>query len=127
MATYKVRGTAHNIIYPYRTESGQVKQQWETYTTALEAKQRKAYIDYLQENRMRTDIYRAAMEYRRQRAVEKAVSEQFQRPTPLVELPKGTNDDNMEKPIENSLRNGFLFMREKNASRPIHLTATVAI
>ena len=32
-----------------------------------------------------------------------------------------------EKPIENSLRNGFLFMREKNASRPIHLTATVAI
>ena len=97
MATYKVRGTAHNIIYPYRTESGQLKQQWETYTTALEAKQRKAYIDYLQENRMRTDIYRAAMEYRRQRAVEKAVSEQFQRPTPLVEPPKGANDDNMGK------------------------------
>lgn len=97
MATYKVRGTAHNIIYPYRTESGQVKQQWETYTTALEAKQRKAYIDYLQENRMRSEILRAAMEYRRQRAVEKAVSEQFQRPVPLVEPPKGANDDNMGK------------------------------
>ena len=97
MAMYKVRGTAHNIIYPYRTESGQVKQQWETYTTALEAKQRKAYIDYLQENRMRSDIYRVAMEYRRQRAVEKAVSDQFKQPARNVEPPKGTNDDNMEK------------------------------
>ena len=25
MATYKVRGIAHNIIYPYRTEDGKVK------------------------------------------------------------------------------------------------------
>ena len=30
MATYKVRGIAHNIIYPYRTEDGKVKHQWET-------------------------------------------------------------------------------------------------
>ena len=48
MATYKVRGTAHNVIYPYRTEDGKVKQQWETYSTELEAMQRKTYIDYLQ-------------------------------------------------------------------------------
>lgn len=51
MATYKVRGTAHNVIYPYRTEDGKVKQQWETYSTELEAMQRKTYIDYLQKNR----------------------------------------------------------------------------
>ena len=48
MATYKVRGIAHNIIYPYRTEDGKVKHQWETYSTELEAMHRKAYIDYLQ-------------------------------------------------------------------------------
>ena len=45
MATYKVRGIAHNIIYPYRTEDGKVKHQWETYSTELEAMHRKAYID----------------------------------------------------------------------------------
>ena len=44
MATYKVRGTAHNVIYPYRAEDGKVKQQWETYSTELEAMHRKAYL-----------------------------------------------------------------------------------
>ena len=61
MATYKVRGTAHNVIYPYRTEDG--KQQWETYSTELEAMQRKTYIDYLQKNRLRHEIQKAAAEY----------------------------------------------------------------
>ena len=42
MATYKVRGIAHNIIYPYRTEDGKVKHPWETYSTELEALHRKA-------------------------------------------------------------------------------------
>ncbi len=63
MATYKVRGTAHNVIYPYRTEDGKVKQQWETYSTELEAMQRKTYIDYLQKNRLRHEIQKAAAEY----------------------------------------------------------------
>ena len=51
MATYKVRGNAHNVIYPYKTPDGAKKQQWETYETELEAVQRKAYIDYLQKSR----------------------------------------------------------------------------
>ena len=37
MATYKVRGIAHNIIYPYRTEDGRVKRDWEPSATGLEA------------------------------------------------------------------------------------------
>ena len=41
MATYKVRGNAHNVIYPYKTPDGAKKQQWETYETELEAVQRK--------------------------------------------------------------------------------------
>mgnify|MGYP001633194078 FL=1 len=58
MATYKVRGTAHNVIYPYRTEDGKVKQQWETYSTELEAMQRKTYIDYLQKTGFATRFKR---------------------------------------------------------------------
>lgn len=97
MATYKVRGTAHNIVYPYRTETGKVKQQWETYTTELEAMQRKAYIDYLQKNRLHQEILKAVYEYKRIRAVEKAVSEQFRFPAPEVEPLANTADDNMGK------------------------------
>ena len=58
MATYKVRGTAHNVIYPYRAEDGKVKQQWETYSTELEAMQRKTYIDYLQKTGFATRFKR---------------------------------------------------------------------
>ena len=72
MATYKVRGIAHNIIYPYRTEDGKVKHQWETYSTELEAMHRKAYIDYLQKNRLHHEIRKAAAEYQCKRAVERA-------------------------------------------------------
>ena len=54
MATYKIRGTSHNVVYPYVTASGKRKQQWESYTTELEAIQRKAYIDFLQ-NHKNTD------------------------------------------------------------------------
>ena len=87
MATYKVRGTAHNIIYPYRDEHGKKKQQWETYTTELEAMQRKALIDYLQNNRLYGDLLKAVLEYKRKKALERAVSEQFQLPTPDVTPP----------------------------------------
>lgn len=51
MATYTVRGNAHNIVYRIKTEEGDDKQQWETYDSKLEALQRKAYIDDLQEKR----------------------------------------------------------------------------
>ena len=97
MATYKVRGTSHNIVYTYRTETGEVKQHWETYTTELEAMQRKAYIDYLQKSKLHQEIVKAAFEYKRIRAVEKAVSEQFRVPVAEVETPSGAADDNMNK------------------------------
>lgn len=97
MATYKVRGTAHNIIYPYRDEHGKKKQQWETYTTELEAMQRKALIDYLQNNRLYGDLLKAVLEYKRKKALERAVSEQFQMPAPDVTPPSDAKDDNMGK------------------------------
>ena len=74
MATYKVRGASHNVIYTYRTSSGQAKQQWESYETELEAVQRKAYIDLLQSEKRTDGLRQAAMEYKRSRAIEKAAS-----------------------------------------------------
>lgn len=96
MATYKVRGSAHNIIYPYRTEDGKLKQQWETYPTELEAMHRKAYIDYLQKNRLRHEILKAAKEYQCRRAVERAVIEQFH-PKPAEEMIPHMAEDNTTK------------------------------
>lgn len=97
MATHKVRGASHNIVFSYRTETRTVKQHWETYTTELEAIQRKAYIDYLQKNKLYNELLKAVFEYKRVRAVEKAVSEQFRVPAPMVEAPAGSVDDNMTK------------------------------
>ena len=48
MATYTIRGTSHNVVYTYKAADGKRKQQWESYSSELEAIQRKAYIDYLQ-------------------------------------------------------------------------------
>ena len=96
MATYKVRGIAHNIIYPYRTEDGKVKHQWETYSTELEAMHRKAYIDYLQKNRLHHEIRKAAAEYQCKRAVEREVVERF-RPRTQEEAPPHAAEDNTAK------------------------------
>ena len=75
MATYKPRGNAHYIIYPYRSENSEQKQQWEHYETELEAVQRKAYIDYLQKNKKFDDLLKAVVDYKKTRAVEKAEKE----------------------------------------------------
>ena len=74
MATYKIRGTSHNVVYPYVTASGKRKQQWESYTTELEAIQRKAYIDFLQNHKRTDDIRKAAIDYKKSRAIQRAES-----------------------------------------------------
>lgn len=67
MATYTIRGTSHNIVYTYKTIDGKRKQQWESYSSELEAIQRKAYIDYLQAQNRASDITHEAAEYRPQK------------------------------------------------------------
>ena len=71
MATYTIRGTSHNVIYTYKAADGKRKQQWESYSSELEAIQRKAYIDYLQSQNRTSDITHEASEYRRKKAVER--------------------------------------------------------
>lgn len=98
MATYKCRGSSHNIIYPYRTESGDTKQQWETYETELEAIQRKAYIDYLQKGKQRDKIREAALDYRARRAQEDAARQAAaQKNTPPITEPVVTSEDNTKR------------------------------
>ena len=97
MATYKVRGNAHNVIYPYKTPDGAKKQQWETYETELEAVQRKAYIDYLQKSRNANEIYRVAMEYKAKRAAEQAAIEAAKAPLDIPEPVILSGEDNTDK------------------------------
>lgn len=78
MATYKIRGTTHNVIYPYQTETGAKKQQWESYETELEAIQRKAYIDFLQKNKRHDEIRKAVVEYKTIRAIAASAAKSVQ-------------------------------------------------
>ena len=88
MATYKVRGNSHNIVYTYFNELGEKKQMWETYMTEVEALKRKAYIDSLQKSNLRDEITKEALEYRRRSMIAKAVTEQMKREN-LVAAPQG--------------------------------------
>lgn len=79
MATYKIRGNSHCVIYPYKTETGKTLQHWETYTTELEAIQRKAYIEYLQKKKDYTELHKAVNAYKDKRARERAELEAHNR------------------------------------------------
>ena len=60
MATYSLRGiNSHSVIYSYVEPDGKRKQQWETYDTELEAMQRKAHIDYLQDKLLHLVVHLA--------------------------------------------------------------------
>lgn len=96
MATYKVRGNSHNIIYPYKTEAGEYKQQWETYTTELEAMHRKAYIDYLKKNKLHDEMLKAVIDYKRTRAIERA-TQIADKETDIPEVASLAGEDNTYK------------------------------
>ena len=97
MATLKARGENHSVIYPYTTADGQKKQQWETYSTELEALQRKTYIDYLQKNKMQKELLLAAVTYRQQRASEKEAKEKLLQPAVRCEPAPAVKEDNRTK------------------------------
>ena len=98
MATYKVRGTSHNVVYPYMTSLGEKKQQWESYSTELEALQRKAYNDYLQKNGRSDDIRKAAIDYKRNRAIKKSAEKiAKQNPAAAEQTPQEASDENLTR------------------------------
>lgn len=97
MATYTIRGTTHNVIYTYKTVDGKSKQQWESYSSKLEAIQRKAYIDYLQAQNRASDIAHEAAEYRRKKAIEKTTQKIAAENAAVVVPPSVEAEDNMSK------------------------------
>ena len=98
MATYTIRGTSHNVVYTYKAADGKRKQQWESYSSELEAIQRKAYIDYLQSQNRTSDITHEASEYRRKKAVEKAAQKIAAEKTATApDTPSPESEDNMSK------------------------------
>ena len=117
MATYKARGVSHSIIYWYRTPDNRRKQHWETYTSELEATQRKAYIDYLEKNRQHEELYKAAMEYKAKRAAEKAAFTAASG-NQEVPAPSSSGEDNSAKTYRDFAEKWLPFHARKNRFSP---------
>ena len=118
MATYTIRGTSHNIVYTYKTIDGKRKQQWESYSSELEAIQRKAYIDYLQTQNRASDITHEAAEYRRKKAIEKTAQKiAAENVAVVVEPPSIENEDNMSKTYREFMERFLpIYARKRNFS-----------
>jgi len=117
MATYRARGTSHSIIYWYTNPNGKKKQHWETYTTELEAVQRKAYIDYLQKSKSYDELFKTAMEYKEKRASEKAVQEAIIKNSDIPDaIP--ANEDNTNKTYREFVEKWLPFHARKKRFSP---------
>lgn len=118
MATYTIRGTSHNIVYTYKTIDGKRKQQWESYSSELEAIQRKAYIDYLQAQNRASDITHEAAEYRRKKAIEKTAQKiAAENAAVVVEPPSIETEDNMSKTYREFMERFLpIYARKRNFS-----------
>ena len=122
MATYTVRGNAHNVIYFYK-ESGKRKQHWETYSTELEAVQRKAYIDYLQKNKKYDDLAAAAAEYKKKRADERMEQEAARRSAETAvngpDIPAPSSENNTGKTYREFAEKWLPFHARKKRFSPV--------
>ena len=118
MATYTIRGTSHNVVYTYKAADGKRKQQWESYSSELEAIQRKAYIDYLQAQNRTSDITHEASEYRRKKAIEKATQKIAAEKTATApDTPSPESEDNMSKTYREFMERFLpIHARKKNFS-----------
>lgn len=77
MATYRMRGNSHNVIYRYHIQPGCAKQQWETYPTRAEAMKRKCFIDALQKDKRYDEVSKAAHEYKYIRQMQRAARKAY--------------------------------------------------
>lgn len=118
MATYTIRGTSHNVVYTYKAADGKRKQQWESYSSELEAIQRKAYIDYLQSQNRASDITHEASEYRRKKAVEKVAQKiAAENAVATPDTPSPESEDNMSKTYREFMERFLpIHTRKKNFS-----------
>jgi len=113
MATYKIRGTSHNVIYPYFDESGGYKQQWESYDTELEAIQRKAFVDYLQKKKDREGMLKAVLDYKSKKTIEKIEKESKDVGSVFV-----SGEDNTGKTYRDLAQKWLPFYARKNRFKP---------
>ena len=118
MATYKPRGNAHNVIYPYRNENGEYKQHWETYETELEAVQRKAHIDYLQKNKRFDELLKVVNEYKKKRAIERSGRELSEKAAKGAEPTAPAAEDNTHKTYREFVEKWLPFHARKKRFSP---------
>jgi Site-specific recombinase XerD len=117
MATYKVRGNTHNIVYTYFTTAREQKQQWESYSNELEALQRKALIEYLQKEKRYDDLRREALNYKAGKDAERERREAQQLASmPQSILPVG--EDNRKKTYQEFIEKWLPYHARKNRLSP---------
>jgi len=117
MATYKIRGTSHNIIFPYRTETGEIKQHWETYTTEREAIIRKAFIGCLQKDKDVIGLQRAVNEYKQKQLLDRIINNAPVSDEELAELTP-TTSDNLHRTYREFALKWLPFHARKNRLSP---------
>lgn len=118
MAMLKVRGNAYNVIYVCRMDGNQKKQIWETYSTEREATQRKAFIDYLQKTKQTNEIVKAAKEYHKVRAVERATKAALQDSSEEAALVASPQSDNLTKTYREFIEKWLPYRARKKAFSP---------
>jgi len=118
MATYRPRGNTHCVVYEYRSESGKIKQNWETYTTELEAMHRKAFIDILQKNKKHDEIKEAVLDYKNRRAGERAIQDAAKSGVDMDNTAAVAVEDNTDKTYREFIEKWLPFHTRKKRLSP---------
>lgn len=117
MASIKYRSNAVKVVYHYKDHNGESKQQWETYYTELEAKQRKVIIDDLQKKKDYEGLLSEVIAYKEKMnalRIEKGVK--INTNVPDARMPKGKN--NLDKTFQDFFYKWLPFY-ERNKSNSV--------
>lgn len=117
MASIKYRGNVVKVVYHYRTSDGEQKQQWESYHTELEAKQRKLIIDDLQQKKDYPALLNEVIAYKeKMNALRVESGVKINANVPNVRKPKSRN--NLDKPFAEFIDQWLPFY-ERNKSNSV--------
>jgi len=111
------RGNAINVKFPYFSDNGEYKTQWETYYSELEAMQRKATIDYLKKKKDYEGIRKAVQEYKEKKNAERvAKGHKINDNVPGMNIPK--KGDNLHKTVKDFMHKWLPFHARKRSFSP---------
>jgi integrase len=115
MASIKHKGNAFKVVYNYRTNDDELKQQWETYHTELEAKLRKVLIDDMQERKDHQGLLAEVIAYKeKMNALRIASGMKINANVPDAVKPKDKN--NLDKTFADFIYKWFPFYERSKSN-----------